>query len=174
MNISQEDLKKLLHYNPKTGILTWKVRPLSMFPNEGTCASWNSRCAGKDLTSVDSIGYISSSVNNKKYHAHRVAFFIYHGFLPEIVDHKNRIKTDNRISNLRAATKSLNSCNAKLRSNNTSGVKGVGWHKQSKRWRVRIKVNSVEHNFGLFIDKDEAIKVAKEKRKLLHGEFASG
>jgi hypothetical protein len=170
--LTQELLSKIIQYNPLTGMLKWLPRPPSMFPNNGTWKSWNSRCAGKFVLCVDQIGYISTSILDKKYHAHRLAFFIHNGYMPEIVDHVNGIKTDNRAINLRAANKSLNACNSKMRSDNTSGIKGVGWHSQTGKWRARVVFEGVEYSLGLFVDKLAAELVVKGKRAELHKEFA--
>lgn len=171
-HITQEMLINLLNYNPETGDLSWKPRPLSAFPNKGTCASWNTRCAGKVISCVDNLGYYMTSINNKNYHAHRLAFLIHNGYLPEVVDHKNRNKLDNRACNLRAADKSLNACNSKTRSDNTSGTKGVGLHKSSGKWRARIRVDKKEYYLGLFANKEDASNAVKTARSKLHGDFA--
>jgi hypothetical protein len=63
--------------------------------------------------------------------------------------------------------------NSKISSRNTSGVKGVSWDKSENKWTARINVSGKVHNFGLFSSKEDAIKVVREKRALLHGQFTN-
>ena len=115
---------KNLTYDKDTGVFLWVggVR--------------NGRVAG----SLDEYGYIRISIKRKKYRAHRLAWLYCYGRFPEFeIDHINRIKTDNRICNLRDVSSSKNSENTKIRSDNKSGVKGVSWNKAENRWYVHIK-----------------------------------
>lgn len=171
--LTQELVQKLINYDPITGTLSWKERGEEMFPNKGTMASWNARCAGMEISFVGGSGYIETSILDVGALGHRLAFLHYHGYLPEMIDHKNRVRTDNRICNLRPSSKSTNSCNSKIRSDNKTGVKGVGMHKQSGKYRARITINRIKYNLGLFDTVDEARIIIEEKRKELHGEFAS-
>jgi len=93
-DITQEELKRLLHYNPKTGIFRWK------------------KIAGK----TTSRGYRVIKINKKRYYAHRLAFLYMTGEFPslkggKVVDHKNQKKDDNWWRNLRVVTSSTNSKN---------------------------------------------------------------
>jgi len=88
------------------------------------------------------------------------------------IDHINGNILDNRIENLRKATHAENQWNAKKRVDNKSGIKGVCWKKEDKRWLAQIKHNKVLHYLGIFKDKAEAEKVVRKKREELHGEFA--
>jgi hypothetical protein len=87
-------------------------------------------------------------------------------------DHINGNKLDNRKSNLRICTIAQNNFGRGLKSNNTSGVKGVHLHKPTGKWMVRVAANNKRHYFGLFSSKEEAIGVYNENCKLLHGEFS--
>ena len=112
--ITQERLKELLHYDPETGIFTrlW--------------CKYSPQLIGKEAGNVDSIGYISVSVDSKNYRAHRLAFLYMEGAMPpDQVDHINRIRTDNRWRNLRHSDYELNNRNQNLFSTNTSGITGV-------------------------------------------------
>jgi hypothetical protein len=62
--------------------------------------------------------------------------------------------------------------NCSLRSNNTSGVTGVGWHKQTLKWRVRIVVNGVELFLGTYVDFEDAVKARLQAEKKYFGDFA--
>lgn len=90
-----------------------------------------------------------------------------------LIDHKNSVRTDNRITNLREASKSANSCNTNMKSDNTSGVKGVFWQKNRKKWLVQIQVNRELKYLGYFTSKEEAEAAARAAREEFHGEFAN-
>lgn len=88
------------------------------------------------------------------------------------IDHINGVKTDNRLSNLRLASRSQNMANTGLRSTNKSGVKGVCWDKQSGRWDARIWKDGVAHRIGYFDDLDQAKVAYDAAASRLFGEFA--
>jgi hypothetical protein len=99
--------------------------------------------------------------------------WLWHGReLPALIDHINGDRGDNRIENLRAATPSQNVCNTKIKSTNTSGVKGVNWVKRLKKWQVRLNIQNRVMHFGLYRDFDLAELVAAEARNKHHGAFA--
>ena len=89
----------------------------------------------------------------------------------EIVDHINHITTDNRLSNLRICNHTENSRNTIVRSDNTSGYKGVSWHKASKKWRSLITIKGVTIVLGYFDDIDYAISIRKKAEIKHFGEF---
>jgi hypothetical protein len=93
------------------------------------------------------------------------------GFPQGIIDHKNRNGLDNRRENFRPCTLSQNSCNSSMRINNKSGVKGVSWNKQSKKWVVSIGIKRKTVSFGGYTDKNEAIEVAKKAYASLHKDY---
>ena len=90
-----------------------------------------------------------------------------------IVDHISGDTLDNRKSNLRKCSPAGNQRNRVLISkNNTSGFKGVIWHKQAKKWRAQIYVNSKPVYIGYYESKSEAAKAYNEKAIELFGEYA--
>jgi len=97
---------------------------------------------------------------------------LHHGYLPPEVDHINGDRADNRIENLRPATRSENQCNRNALASNTSGYPGVSWHKASKAWLVRVMKNGKSHLIGYFKDLELAGLVATEARSLYHGAYA--
>jgi hypothetical protein len=117
-------------------------------------------------------GYYRVGVKGKTYLVHRVIFFLHHGFLPEFLDHINGIRTDNRIENLRVATKQQNCQNRAKHRNNSSGLKNVSWHKERKKWGVSIHVHERKRHFGYFEDLELADLVSQEARDKYHGQFA--
>lgn len=167
-----EYLRKVLDYDPDTGVLAWKRRPREMFKAERDCNVWNTRFAGKVAGNVHThpSGYKSMQValNDKDWIAHRIAFAIYHGREPkEQIDHLNRDSLDNRICNLREASDVLNQWNQiKPQKNSNSGYRGVGWHKRTQKWQARIGINGTRKHLGLFDTPEQAHAAylqAKEK-----------
>jgi hypothetical protein len=132
-------LKDLIHYNPGTGIFTWKVIK-SRSANIGSVAG-----------GVNFKGYITIGIDGKRYTAHRLAFLFMNGEFPsDEVDHANGIRIDNRWSNLREATGSENQQNHKINCNNTSGYLGVCKFTGTNRWLAQIAVNGRNKYLGLF------------------------
>lgn len=110
-------------------------------------------------------------LKGKKVRLHRVIFAIVHGYLPEQIDHIDGDSLNNKIENLRACTPSKNMQNSKIRSDNESGIKGLGFHKLTNRWRGRIKLNCVVHLIQRK-EKQFVINWLSEMRPKLHKEFS--
>ena len=91
----------------------------------------------------------------------------------EFIDHKDRVVSNNQLENLRLCTLSQNQWNRLKQKNNTSGYKGVSWHKQGKKWRAIIQIYYKYINLGLFPTKEEAASAYNEAAKKYHGEFAN-
>lgn len=89
-----------------------------------------------------------------------------------LIDHVNGNGLDNRKENLRAATRSQNGCNRGKNLNNTSGFKGVFWHKSTGKWYAAVRLNRKLHHLGLFETREEANEVACSFRSQAHGAFA--
>lgn len=170
--ITPEYIRELLDYDPQTGDFIWMRRKLrSNF--ERMDKIWNSRLAGKPVAKrKHRHGHLQIGLHCKNYMAHRVAWAHYYGKWPEHdIDHKNGNPADNRITNLRLATDSENLCNAKIRINNTSGIKGVSWNKKSHKWYAYINKDSKMIGIGRFHCFGRAIAARKVAEKELHGEF---
>lgn len=90
----------------------------------------------------------------------------------ELVDHYNGDTLDNRRDNLRIATSSQNKANMNKPKTNTSGYKGVSWHKPLNKWRVQIKVMGVSMHIGYFNDVRDAANAYNDKAYELFGEYA--
>lgn len=152
-----DTLKSLVEYNPHTGIMTWKARDCCMFnsnsqPREWSAKVWNSKFAGKPaFAHVSPDGYRRGRIFNSPYLAHRIAWAIHYGEWPDAdIDHINMIRSDNRIENLRLATRSHNMMNTKAHSDNYSGSKGVHYEKKTGRYMSRIMKDGVTHRLGRF------------------------
>jgi len=128
--------------------------------------------AGRAAGSISGTGYINIKFNQKTYLAHRLIYLYHHGYLPEILDHINGVKTDNRIENLREATANQNQYNRVLNANNTSGYKGVTYNKLRNKWQAKVKANNVYKHLGLFEDIEDAAMAVSKYRLKVHGEFA--
>jgi gentisate 1,2-dioxygenase len=87
-------------------------------------------------------------------------------------DHKNQIKLDNRRENLRPATRSQNGGNRPKNSNNSSGLKGVSWHKLKQKWHAQIAVHGEKVHLGYFSSKDAAYSAYCQAAKQYFEEFA--
>lgn len=126
---------------------------------------------GNMNASMDSLGYVYISGEGKCSRLHNL-------ILPEAnrVDHKDRKPSNNRRSNLRAANASLNAANSKLYNTNTSGYKGVGWHKASKSWTAKIGVKINGHqlrlHLGCFSNPEDAAEAYNKAARKHFGEFA--
>jgi hypothetical protein len=105
--------------------------------------------------------------------AHRLAWLWVHGRWPGCeIDHINSDGLDNRIQNLREATHAQNQRNQSKRSDNTSGLKGVSWHKRGKKWKAQICHMGKWHALGLYDCSEEAHKAYVAAAHRFHGEFA--
>ena len=167
--VTPEEIKSLVDYDPKSGIMRWKPRPDSMFSCKRIADGWNTKYAGEiTAPSVCREGYSQISIFGVKYRSHRVAWAAHYGKWPEgEIDHINRIASDNRIDNLRDVRPVDNLRNKGDYKNNMSGHKGVTWHKSSGKWMAQIKVNKRNIHLGLFDDAAEAGK-AYQAAKMEH------
>lgn len=169
---SQTELLALLDYNPDTGVLVWKARP----EVDGHVRYWNRKCAGKLATRARvKDNYHCLCLAKKYYNAHRIIWMMYHGQDPGDleIDHINGDASDNRITNLRLATRSGNRCNTRKQKNPaTSKYKGVWCNRRLNRWVASIKFNGVGYYLGSFDTEEEAHAAHSEAAHRLHGEFA--
>ena len=155
--LTQSRLKEVLHYCPETGVFTRLV------------STGNAR-AGEAAGNVNKVsGYLQIRIDFKLYQAHRLAWLYVHGeFPPNDLDHINRVRSDNRIGNLRLSTRAENLQNQSMRSNNTSGHVGVSWYKRDQKWLAQIKINYKTINLGFFTDLTEAISAYASAKAQFH------
>lgn len=174
--LSVARLRELLNYDPETGRLTWKARKPSDFPGgahtpEWSANQWNARYAGKGAccTPDGNKGYLRGMIKWRTYPAHRVAWALHYGEWPKgEIDHINRDMTDNRIANLRAVSTRQNCRNQGRHRNNTSGVSGVAYRKESGRWRAYINSETGRENLGTYASFEEAV-AARSAALIKHG-----
>lgn len=117
--------------------------------------------------------YVKIKIGKKAFTAHRLVFLWHHGYLPEIIDHIDGNRSNNKIENLREATKAENCANQKIRSTNTSGMKGLVWHKANKKWIAQLCLNYKQYYFGSFVDRELAELVVIEATELFHKDFSA-
>ena len=148
-------VRKLLDYYPEDGKLFWRYRPERMFKKSRVFLQFNTCFAGKEaFTSIDGRGYKSGRIWNKTYHAHRVAWAVQHNEWPDVIDHINGDRSDNRLSNLRNITKSENARRKAM----SDKLPGVSFCKIRKLWRARVTFNYAESHIGYYKTEAEAIK----------------
>ena len=155
--LTQERLKELLHYNPETGLFTWRMR-------RGGTARKGSIAGG-----IEPSGYLKICIENKIYRSHRLAWLYVHGYFPEHeIDHRDRDRSNNKINNLREASHQCNSLNHSKRCDNLSGVTGVWWDNGNKKWAAYISISSKRKWLGRFKSKLKAVQ-ARWDAEVKHG-----
>jgi len=159
--LTAKRLREVLHYDPETGVFTWAVT-LSQRAIAGSVAG-----------SVHASGYRYIGIDGQRYPAQRLAWLYMTGEWPsDLVDHENLTPGDDRWSNLREATRAQNAWNAPCHRDNTTGFKGVYWHKAAGKWMAQIKANGRLVYLGLFTDINAAAAAYAGAAHRFHGEFA--
>jgi len=114
-------------------------------------------------------GYRKIQICGKHYAEHRLVWLWFKGSFPENeIDHINHIKDDNRIENLRDVTHATNGKNQSSQPTNTSGVQGVSWYKNNKRWIAFITVDGNSIHLGSYLEFHEAVN-ARKNAEVLYG-----
>lgn len=150
---SPDDWKYFFIYENKSGRLINSVtRP-------------NGAKKGFFSSTICSSGYMLVSINSKRYREHRIIWEMFNGEIPILmeIDHINRIRHDNRISNLRLATRHEQNLNLSKRE--STDVTGVCFSKKDKRWQANIGFMGKRIHLGQFLNKTDAIQVRKEAEK---------
>lgn len=154
-------LHDLFEYNPSTGVLTWRV-------------STNNRVkVGDPIKTKYAAGHLAVSIDGVRYLAHRIIWKMMTGEDPvDQIDHIDGNASNNAFANLRESDQAQNLANTRKRRDNTSGAKGVSYHKVTGKWRVTIGKGYKSKQIGIFDDFQSAVDVANRARIELHGEFA--
>lgn len=151
--MTQEMLKDYCNYNSDTGIFTAKHS-----------ANGNFLKAGRELGTLVN-GYKAMHIKGVMFKLHQLVWLYVYGEIPQKplqLDHIDKVKTNNAISNLRVVTASQNQRNTGLNSANTSGYKGVTFQKNRNKWRAFIMLDGINKHLGMFKDKSEAVLARKE------------
>lgn len=155
MEIDLTVLRQLLSYSPDTGRFTW------IKSNRGL--------VGCVAGSMHHSGYRQIRVQGRVFLEHRLVWAFHHGRMPDTdLDHIDRDKTNNKISNLRRANDVLNSQNKGVARNNKSGVRGVHWHKAQSKWIACIRVNRKLIQLGRFDSLEDAKSCYSAASKKYH------
>lgn len=156
-----ERAAEILRYEPESGKL------IRFFKNG------NFKYTG----SVDSKGYrrvgITVEGKSKLLRVHRIIYFLHYGYLPEMLDHIDGDRSNDRIENLRPATLGENSRNRKSAKNSSSQYLGVSWHKDSQKWTTNIYIDGKLKYLGRFTSEKKAALAYDAAARLHHGDFAN-
>lgn len=159
--ITTERLRELVTYDPETGVFRWKIH------RSNKCRIGD--VAGTDPPVGQKNRYVLIRIDDRLYRAHRLVWLYVYGKWPTLdVDHIDGNGLNNSLNNLRECTMSQNLGNSRRHKDNHSGVKGVSWNKDKKKWKVRIK----GFHLGYFDSLDDAAAVYEMAAKKVFGDFA--
>lgn len=154
-NLTQAEVKERLSYDPLTGKFTWLE-------------------TGKEAGTPDANAYLRLYIKGKSYLAHRVAYLYMYGEWPkEQIDHVNHKPWDNRLVNIRPASRFQNAQNMRPRQKpEGSKYKGVRWDQKAQAWCASIQANNRRYRIpGFFKSAYEAHQAYCAFALVLHGQF---
>lgn len=138
MELTQARLKEILSYDPETGVFTW----LKTICN---------RAKKGDIAGTYGNGYRYIKIDYKQCKASRLAWLYMKGYMPEHeVDHKDRVPSNDKWENLRHVSHQCNMRNRSISKNNTSGVIGISWIRERKKWFANIMISGKTIGLGRF------------------------
>lgn len=159
-DLTAKRLRELLVYNPETGIFKRRID------------AHNGRFkAGEIVGSKDAHGYLTIWIDKTSYKAHRLAWLYAHGKWPDgEIDHKNGLRSDNRLTNLRPANSSQQKWNSKkIWAHNTLGVRGV--YRAKDKFVAYITIKQRRKYLGTFATLAEAADARSEAEDKYYGPF---
>jgi hypothetical protein len=160
--LTLDEAKRLLVYSPETGRVQWRV----------SSERGGRMISGNDLGSI-SKGYKIAEISGCTYRVHRLAWLLHYGVWPKgDIDHINGNRSDNRIDNLREATRSLNLAIRGATKRNTSGFKGVSWDKKKRKWVAQISKDYKRQWFSRHDTPEAAHAAYTAAAKVMFGEYA--
>jgi hypothetical protein len=158
--LTADRVRQALKYDAGTGVFTWRIG------RQGAAAGSVAGC-------VDIYGYRIIGMDRRGYRAHRLAWLYAYGHWPTAeIDHIDGDRLNNRIANLREATRSENQRNVGVTRSNTSGFKGVYWYPRDRKWQAKIMLGGKSKHLGLFDSPDLAHAAYCEAAGRIHGDFA--
>ena len=163
VELTQDRLKSLFSYDADTGHFT-RIKASGPRGDVGKFAGW-----------IGGSGRVYIKIDGKSYQAHRLAWLYTYGQFPATdIDHKNLNPQDNRLSNLRIATRSQNQANREKLTTNKCGFKGVNFHKASNKFVAQISFQGKKLYLGGYDTPEQASLIYQQNAANLHGEFARG
>ena len=156
---TKEQLHQLFSY--KDGNLYWKV------------SRNNNIKIGQEAGMLRPDGYKRVNIDKKNYYLHRLIFIYHNGFISDEIDHIDNNRSNNKIENLRIATRSQNTLNCKINSRNTTGIKGITFDKDKFKYRPYLSVNGKRLYLGCFDFLDDANQELQKARIKYHKSFAN-
>lgn len=144
-DLTAERLREVLNYNPDTGVFSWRIVPHNRFR------------VGDIAGTKHAQGYRIIAVSRVYFMEHRLVWLWVHGVWPkEGIDHINGVRDDNRIANLREATKAENSQNRKAKTGGGEFGLGTTYNKSAKKWQATIGIGRRREHLGSFATQEEA------------------
>lgn len=149
INIIPEDMVDVLDYlfcyNPDTGAVTRRRK-------------YNKSGPAGSPVGTPCLGYLKVSIRGQTYGLHQIAWAMHHREWPKHpIDHEDRNRSNNKISNLRMAGGGKNSWNLPLHPRNTSGTPGVRWDPAVQKWHAKITAKGKQIHLGYFEEKEQAV-----------------
>jgi hypothetical protein len=154
-DLTQDQVQALFVYDAETGKLFWRQPRYAKQQYEE--AGWN-----------HNKGYRQVCINEQTYLVHRIIWLMFFGTHPEEIDHIDGDKQNNRLTNLRATTKSRNQHNSGPRKDSRTGIRGVGFNARLGKWHARIQVNKMRHHLGFFDTLEQAQDARENASKILN------
>jgi len=162
-------LRQLIDYDPKTGILLWRMRDVSLFAKPGQATVWNQAYAGQRcFCTPRGAGYLGGTVCGVKIKTHRVVWALHCGEWPpssQDIDHINHDRTDHRAANLRLVSRGDNNKNRPPQRNNSSGFVGISWNAECHKWFCSIGHKGQNVYLGVHACLGNAIRARREAER---------
>ncbi len=153
MRITDAELIKIISYDPITGLF-WR------------------HDLQRNVGGLNKDGYIEMRIKGRHLYGHRLAWFLSYNYWPIGVDHEDNNRANNKLLNLRETSEKGNNKNTLKAKNNTSGFKGVCFHKPNKKWMATITLNYKTIYIGCFLDPVKAAEAYDQAAIKHHGIYA--
>lgn len=141
---SSDTLRKYFVY--RDGKLIWNINKQSI--------------KNGDVAGSKSNGYKKVTIDREGYFLHRLIWIYFNGDIKDglYVDHKDGDINNNKIENLQLLDNSKNQSKSKMSSKNTSGFRGVSYHKDHSKWVAHIRINGKLKHIGSYANIEDAAK----------------